>query len=203
MFSDGPRWPSEVVVQPQRVSQSEKQLVSHNKSLFTVSAEAFHTILQGLAELEEALRKLCLRPLENCRGFLSSFQMSCLPLLSREAGNVFSFWSEQCKGPVRNAHRATCYQLPPAVCHDLFHFSWGHQVLWDATSDFTRKTKQTLPVGLQRATSLKAELLFFFRRGRNKIWRSASIHQIIPETADKAIKTNKKQFFFKKKNLYF
>lgn len=177
MFFDGRRWPSEVVVQPQRVSRFVKHLLSHNKSLLFLNAEALHTIVH--------LGKLCLRPLENCRGLLSSFQMSCLPLLSREAGNVFSFWSEQCKGPVRNAHRVTCYQLLPAVCHDLFYFSWGHQVLWDATSDFTRKTKQTLPVGLQRATSLKAELLFSFRRGRNKIWRSTSIHQIIPETADK------------------
>lgn len=57
---------------------------------------------------------------------------------------------------MRNAHRATCYLLSPAVYHDLFHFSWGHLVLLDANSGFTHKTKQILPVGLQRATSLKA-----------------------------------------------
>lgn len=72
---------------------------------------------------------------------------------------------------MRNAHRATCYQLPPAVRRDLSHFSWGHQVLWDATSDFTRKTKQTLPVGLQRATSLKAELLFFLQKRQKQDWK--------------------------------
>lgn len=57
---------------------------------------------------------------------------------------------------VRGREECTHNDLLSALCRDPLHFSWGHQVLLVASSDFTQKTKQTLPAGLQRATSLKA-----------------------------------------------
>lgn len=59
------------------------------------------------------------------------------------------------------------------------------------------------PLAFKGQLHWRLNFYFSFRRGRNKIGRSASIHQIIPETTDKALKTNKKQFFLKKKPLFW
>lgn len=154
-------------------------------------AHEFHTIPQRLTGLMEALRKFCSRSLKPCQSLLRSLQATCLPLLCTEAGNVFSFGIEHCEG---GREECSHNDLLSALCCDPLHFSWGHQVLLVASSDFTQKTKQTLPAGLQRATSLKAQLLLSFRRGRNKIQRSTFTYQ-----TDKAIKTKTKATIQKKK----
>lgn len=139
----------------EHVSSGCKEDPLQQLSYILLNAENFHVIPKRLIELMEALRKFCSRSLENCQDLLRTLQAACLPLLCmrQEMFSPSEVSSEKGLGGMHTGqHAISSLQLFAMI---FFIFHGDIKFFWMLALGFTHKTKQTLPVGFQRATSLK------------------------------------------------